>query len=73
MHTQRYGRDAGLGDKLHGYEDLKDFVASLEKPRCCLRLAFARRLPFTRSCLVSWYRSAATSASSPSCECSGSY
>ncbi len=23
----------GLGDKLHGYEHLKDFIASLEKPR----------------------------------------
>lgn len=25
---------AGLGEKLHGYEDMKEFVQSLEKPRC---------------------------------------
>jgi hypothetical protein len=24
---------AGLGEKLHGYENMKDFVQSLEKPR----------------------------------------
>jgi hypothetical protein len=24
---------AGLGEKLHGYKDIKDFVMSLEKPR----------------------------------------
>lgn len=24
---------AGLGDKLHGFKDIKDFVMSLEKPR----------------------------------------
>ena len=29
-------RCAGLGDKLHGYETLKDFIASLEKPRSVL-------------------------------------
>jgi len=23
----------GLGEKLHGYEDMKEFVQSLEKPR----------------------------------------
>lgn len=25
---------AGLGDKLRGYETVKDFVMSLQKPRC---------------------------------------
>jgi hypothetical protein len=24
----------GLGEKLSGYKDVKDFVASLQKPRC---------------------------------------
>ena len=28
---------AGLDKKLSGYKDLKDFVASLEKPRCAMQ------------------------------------
>ena len=31
--TKRLASHAGLGDKLHGYEGMKDFVQSLEKPR----------------------------------------
>ncbi len=31
--TARAMSATGLGDKLHGYESVKDFVASLQKPR----------------------------------------
>lgn len=30
-------KKSGLGEKLHGYEEMKDFVQSLEKPRCTKR------------------------------------
>lgn len=34
VRSRKISRAAGLGEKLHGYEEMKDFVQSLEKPRC---------------------------------------
>ena len=46
---------AGLDDKLSGYKDLKDFVASLEKPRCALHFLLLVSFPEMASLKFVWF------------------